>query len=305
MKKNLLIFLIGISFVKFNAQQIAFCPPGAEWHYLFTDYFPTSGYVNETIKYASNVKEGNDTLKLLTHTKFFTMVNTSPTYTTLIKQKGDTVFMKNVKTNNQWQILYNFAAQVNQSWTNTFYLWPNVTITYTTQVTSIGSKQIGNNTVKELSVNYSNSYGSSYNHSGTISEYFGSNAFLFNYVSLDASDGDYYISFLCYTDNTIGTTQFTDKPCNFSNLTGVNEVSDSVHGISVFPNPTTNKIYLNFKPELVNIQLSLYNSTGQIIYSANNILENHEIDLSLFDNGIYFLRLKNYSEQKVIKLIKD
>lgn len=305
MKKNLTIFLIGISFVRLNAQQITFCPAGAEWHYLFTENYPFMGSVNETIKYTGNVIEGNDTLKLLTHKKFFTRMNTSPTYTTLIKQRGDTVYMKNVKTNNQWQILYNFAAQVNQSWTNSIYLFPNVPITYTTQVTSIGSKQIGNKTVKELSVNYSNSYGSSYNHSGTISEYFGSNVFLFNYISQDALDGDYFLSFLCYSDSTIGTTQFTDKPCNFANQTGVNELSDSVIGISVFPNPTTSKIYLNYKSKLVNIQLSLYNSTGQIIYSANTVLENHEIDLSLFDNGIYFLKLQNNSEQKVIKLIKD
>ncbi len=305
MKKNLIILLIVVSFVKFNAQQIAFCPPGAEWHYLFTDFYPRAGYVNETIKYTGNVIEGSDTLKLLTHSKFFTMINTSPTYTTLIKQKGDTIFMKNVKTNNQWQILYNFAAQVNHSWTNNFYLGPNVTINYTTQVTSIGSRQIGNKTVKELSVNYSNSYGSWYNHSGTISEYFGSNAFLFNYISLNETDGDYYISFLCYTDSIIGTTQFTDKPCNFSNLTGVNELIDSVNGISVFPNPTTNKIYLNSKSESLNVHISLYNSIGQIIYSSKNTSKNHEIDLSLFENGIYFLKLQNNSEQKVIKLIKD
>ena len=305
MKKNLIIFLIGISFAKFNAQQITFCPPGAEWHYLFTDFYPRAGFVNETIKYTGNVIEGSDTLKLLTHTKFFTMINTSPTYTTLIKQKGDTVYMKNVKTNNQWQILYNFAAQVNQSWTNTFYFFPNVTITYTTQVTSIGNKQIGNKIVKELSVNYSSSYGSWYNHSGTISEYFGSNAFLFNYISLDETDGDYYIGFLCYSDNTIGTTQFTDKPCDFSNLTTVNELSDPTNSLSFFPNPTNSKIYLSFKTDWQNSQLSLYNSIGQIIYSANNISENHEIDLSLFENGIYFLKLQNNSEQKVIKLIKD
>ena len=305
MKNNLIIFLIGISFVKFNAQQIAFCPPGAEWHYLFTENYPFMGSVNESIKYNGNVIDGSDTLKLLTHTKFFTRMNTSPTYTTLIKQRGDTVYMKNIRTNNQWQILYNFAAQVNQSWTNTFYFFPNMSITYTTQVTSIGSKQIGNKTVKELSVNYSSSYGSFYNHSGTISEYIGSNVFLFNYISRDATDGDYYIGFLCYTDNTIGTTQFTDKPCNFSNLTGVNEVSDSVNGISFFPNPTNSKIYLSFKVDLQNIQLSLYNSTGQKIYSASNISENHEIDLSLFESGIYFLKLHDNTEQKVIKLIKD
>ncbi len=304
MKKILSILLI-IQFLSELKAQIVFCPPGAEWHYLFTDFYPRAGYVNETIKYTTDIMDGNDTAKLLTHTKFFTRINPSPTYTTLIKHKGDTVFMKNEKTNNQWQILYNFAAQVNQSWTNTFHIGLNYTITYTTQVTSVGSKQIGNNTVKELSVNYSNSYGSWYNHSGTISEYFGSNVFLFNYLSRYETDGDYYLGFLCYTDSIIGTIQFTDKPCNFSNLTGVNELVDSVNGISVFPNPTTNKLYLNFKAELTNIQLSLYNSIGQIIYSPKNISENLEIDLSLFDSGIYFLKIQNYSEKKTVKIIKD
>lgn len=302
MKRSLVFFLMWISFAKFNAQQITFCPPGAEWHYLFTNFFPSSGYVNETIKYTGNVIVGSDTLKLLTHTRFFTMINTSPTYTTLIKQKGDTVFMKNVKTNSQWQILYNFGAQVNQSWTNTFYLGPNVTINYTTQVTSIGSKQIGNKTVKELSVNYSNSYGSWYNHSGTISEYFGSNVFLFNYISRYETDGDYYISFLCYTDDTIGTTQFTDKPCNFSNLSHVKEMPNDLT-IETYPNPVKDVLNIETK-STEEIEISFANFLGREVKRLR-ITQGNKIDVSDLEKGMYLIQILNKGKlvetQKLVK----
>ncbi|MFZ9575903.1 MAG: T9SS type A sorting domain-containing protein [Bacteroidia bacterium] len=303
--KKIIIILVGILSIKSIAQQVSFCPPGAEWHYSFTEFYPSNGYINETIKHTSNLIQGTDTLKLLTHTKFFTRLNSPPTFTTLIKQKGDTIYMKNVKTNDQWQILYNFAAQVNQSWTNTFYVGTSTTITYTTLVTAIGTKQIGSKTVKELTVNYTNSYGSNYSHSGLITEFYGSNRFLFNYIARHISDGDYFAGFLCYTDSVIGTTQFTDKPCDYSNITDLEHTDIFDALVSVFPNPTKDKVNLKFNSSLNSYDISIHNLVGENIYFTNYISDHHEIDFNFLQKGVYFLNLREGNKQKTIKIVKE
>lgn len=290
---------------RFSAQQITFCPPGAEWHYLFTEFFPSFGFVNETIKYTGNVVEGSDTLKLLTHKKFFTRINVAPTFTTLIKQKGDTIFMRNARTNNQWQILYNFAALPTHSWVNTFNAGVGNLITYTTQVTSVGTKQIANKTVKEYTVNYSNSYGSVYDHSGTVTEHYGSRLFLFNYISRAVTDGDYYLDFLCYSDSTINTLQFTDKPCDFSNLTDI-EKENPFTRIFFFPNPVKDILTLETKPNGMLIdEITITNTFGQIVYFADKSIFTNSLNLNFLSKGLYFLNIHMNSNQHTYKLLKE
>ena len=305
MKKVLILLFITTSLARFSAQQITFCPPGAEWHYLFTEFFPGFGFVNETIKYTGNVVEGNDTLKLLTHKKFFTRINVAPTFTTLIKQKGDTIFMRNARTNNQWQILYNFAALPNQSWTNTFNVGVGNPITYTTQVTSIGTKQIANKTVKEYTVNYSNSYGSAYDHSGTVTEHYGSRVFLFNYISRAVTDGDSYLDFLCYYDSTINTIQFTDKPCDFSNLTDIENVNPFPK-LNLYPNPV--KDILTLETNAYDDQISevtITNTFGQTVYCSDRPILQNSISLDFLSKGLYFLNIRINSNQYTYKLLKE
>ncbi|MBL1281072.1 MAG: T9SS type A sorting domain-containing protein [Fluviicola sp.] len=70
--------------------------------------------------------------------------------------------------------------------------------------------------------------------------------------------------------------------------------------IVAYPNPTSSILYIS------NIEMSkeafLYNAIGQIITSTKS----NAIDLSILDNGIYFLKveLKN-KEQETIKIIKQ
>src|ERR1043165_6473023 len=105
MKQLLLLFLIFLVTTKIQAQ-VVFCPPGAEWHYNFrTEFLQRTD--NVTIKYVGDTLWGLDLLKILSATRFYVDQNCRSVSRTLIKQKGDTIFMNNNRTQNSWQILYN------------------------------------------------------------------------------------------------------------------------------------------------------------------------------------------------------
>lgn len=69
----------------------------------------------------------------------------------------------------------------------------------------------------------------------------------------------------------------------------------------VFPNPTSDKIFLNSNLETNSI--SIFNPKGQKVYESYEFI--NEIDISNFSNGLYFLKLslKNGTEitKKIVK----
>ena len=74
-------------------------------------------------------------------------------------------------------------------------------------------------------------------------------------------------------------------------------------GLSVFPNPTSHSVQVEF-----NIQppcnLLLMNASGQIVYQKITDQKIESIDLSTFESGIYFLVIKAKDEYQVKKLFK-
>jgi len=110
--KKIYLLLISVAFFNNIFSQIKFCPPGAEWHYLFNtnNLNPKPHFENETVKYIGDSINGSDTIKILSHTRFLEGFNYDYSGKTFIKQKGDTIFMRNKYTQNSWQILYNFSV---------------------------------------------------------------------------------------------------------------------------------------------------------------------------------------------------
>jgi len=71
--------------------------------------------------------------------------------------------------------------------------------------------------------------------------------------------------------------------------------------ISISPNPTSGKVFINGK--LIE-QIEVYNLLGQKISSQNNMVNKNPIfvDLSTFKRGVYFFRIKT---NRRITLKKD
>ncbi len=81
----------------------------------------------------------------------------------------------------------------------------------------------------------------------------------------------------CYNVTNIGIAR--TNQCNYFNI---------------YPNPTKDKATIELNEEMKNATLTLYNSTGQIIFDQTSILRNNStLDLSEINEGIYFMVINN------------
>ena len=76
--------------------------------------------------------------------------------------------------------------------------------------------------------------------------------------------------------------------------------------LKIYPNPFTDKLTItssNFENENFDLQIS--NALGQIVFSANKLTAQNDVDLSHLSKGIYFVKIRNASEQKTFKVLKN
>ena len=95
-------------------------------------------------------------------------------------------------------------------------------------------------------------------------------------------------------------TTFLVDDFSLNRTTGVNEISAD-NSVQLFPNPSSSKIYIQSNSSINKIEIS--NSVGQLV--RNISLNNHQttIDVSNFDNGIYFLKIFNADKSIAIQKI--
>jgi len=311
MKRLLLIFITFSILNKINAQ-VVFCPRGAEWHYNYANM--TQSVYNESIRYTHDSIIGVNAYKVLNHKLFFSETSSGNDGPTLIKQSGDTVFMRNTKTQHTWQILYNFNVTAGQSWHCDILTGISNTAiaTFTTTVDSVGTTVVNGYNLKQLYVHYSSLQAPyTYTSQVRITERFGCNRFLFNYTNKYASDWVPITAFLCYQDSAFGLKQFSSKPCDYFYITGIVDLNNTKNGLKLFPNPTS--AILNVKLEnqnsAENYDIRLVNTLGKEILSQQEIKsvdENLVLDLSAVEQGIYFLQI--FEKEKLIateKVVKE
>jgi hypothetical protein len=279
---------------------VVFCPPGAEWHYAFGLYpsfgFAGQEYVNETIKYIGDSIIGSDTVKKVSHLRFYTSCNDNvpspPVKLTLFKQKGDTIFFKNSRTQNGWEIFCNFACTPGQSWQITVLTWNGAT-TLGYLVDSVSYTTVNGASLKRLH----------FSDGRSVTERFIDYTFLFNYPGYVGCDGDYQPFILCYQDNQFGTKQFSNRGCNFENLTGIPQPSEQVK-INLYPNPVTSRLMLESSPDLDELIISFTNLSGREVKRVKP--EGKIIEVSDLKPGMYFVTLSSKGQLVYrTKLVKE
>lgn len=124
-----------------------------------------------------------------------------------------------------------------------------------------------------------------------------------NYVTptLTAGSYTYYAEAkTCGPSATRTAITLLVSPCTgISNLTSINT------SIKIYPNPSTGIFHLS-NPGGEKLEIKILNALGQqvlnkVIYENENL-----IDISNFSNGVYFIRIKNHSDEtNTIKLIKE
>lgn len=97
------------------------------------------------------------------------------------------------------------------------------------------------------------------------------------------------------TNSSLGCSDTASVTINVT-ATGINEINDNNYLI-IYPNPTSGNLNMDgtFLENNSNFEIIVYNCLGKVILQTTNA---KSIDISDFDNGIYYLTL--ISEEKII-----
>jgi subtilisin family serine protease len=95
-----------------------------------------------------------------------------------------------------------------------------------------------------------------------------------------------------------GLPNFQDA---YSTILNVSE-KDFIKSTSIYPNPANNSI--NIVSKATNLSVEVYNIIGKKVLEIKE-LKSNRVDVSSLKTGIYILKVKNDSQYKTIKLIKN
>lgn len=74
-------------------------------------------------------------------------------------------------------------------------------------------------------------------------------------------------------------------------------------GLTIYPNPADN--FVNVSSETAISNLRIFNTIGQLVYSAENCGNNVDVNVSSFNSGIYFIVINAGNNSKTTKLVVE
>lgn len=99
---------------------------------------------------------------------------------------------------------------------------------------------------------------------------------------------------------------YTYSCSTFTPLVSVIQDYDNVFSsIKVYPNPSSDKLNIDFDMDTKEIKLYISNTLGQTLKVINSPTQHEQIDISRLPQGIYFLRFQIDNSQETIKFIKE
>ena len=117
---------------------------------------------------------------------------------------------------------------------------------------------------------------------------------------------------------TLVATGSGSSGCNTGSITkqiilgtvGVNNLSSNSFNMNLYPNPTTDAAYLNFKLDAVSADLKVMNTVGQTvlaktIYPKSNAVFNEKISIENLSAGVYLIQVNASKGSASVKLIKE
>ncbi len=85
---------------------------------------------------------------------------------------------------------------------------------------------------------------------------------------------------------------------------GVDDVM--FQGISVYPNPVNDKLFIRSTNILKGARLQILNATGQVVYRKENLTGvNFEVDMKKYSSGLYIIELSKEGSRQRIKVLKQ
>ncbi len=89
---------------------------------------------------------------------------------------------------------------------------------------------------------------------------------------------------------------------NFDNTTAIIEVVDNP-GVTIYPNPTDNQLFIEFSKAPQEYYIELYNTPGQLIIQKQSASQIEMLDLQAFPGGVYYLKIYNDKFSKTEKIM--
>jgi hypothetical protein len=87
-------------------------------------------------------------------------------------------------------------------------------------------------------------------------------------------------------------------------ISGLKEVSDKLD-VKVFPNPSRDKLILEFEQSTAVDKISILNTLGQEMYNLMKPVSGQEINISFLSGGIYYFKVQSKYQQTVLKVVKE
>jgi hypothetical protein len=301
MKRTIALFYIFFA-VSLHGQ--TWIDQGAVWHYDWSGTLPGFDkieYVGDTLIQNKNCQKLEITSYMFAPLDYSgELLSTSYKYQ-FTYQSNDTVFYL---VNDQFHILYDFGAKIGDKWslgidTNEFDCGPSWV-----EVESAGSTVIGGDTLEWISV--VTLPNSSVGLSGKIYKRFGAQEdYLFPTPrNCDSAVIEWYVyRFSCFADDSFPVYNVTGKECDYLLRTSVQKLNTKDKIVSIFPNPTTNKLSVKLlRTDRRILNLQILDVQGRIM---KNFTEK-EIDVSGLSKGIYIIRLElDNNEWIVEKFVRD
>ena len=291
------LFILILLPIKLFAQNWA--PTGAQWHYSYYGFFP--GYVD--IAYTGDTLIEGQASKILTKTYHGLGWNQSITSETFgyeyTYEESGVVYLR---YQNQWDTLYNFNAQVGDSWRMAKQPITNVVAQNSRiKVLATGNLNINNETRKYLVVDKCDSNNISLGwFNDTIIENIGFlHDYLLPYDQFDgAVDGNEGGPFRCYTDNNFVTYKpsYTEV-CDY--IMGTPEITANA-SFQIYPNPVSDWIQISLNVVNEYLKYSIYSSEGKKVQTGQM---SEQIDVSNLPSGIYTLLIENQTQNRFAKVL--
>lgn len=108
-----------------------------------------------------------------------------------------------------------------------------------------------------------------------------------------------YWAFKIYNDCSV---EYVGSYGNPLPIVGIKEQRTKESEVKIYPNPTNGKLII--ESEGVN-KITISNIFGQLVYSINNPKANQEIDLSMWQSGVYFLKAEDKGINRIFKMVKE
>ena len=75
--------------------------------------------------------------------------------------------------------------------------------------------------------------------------------------------------------------------------------------VSIYPNPVTDNVKVNFPKNMNNASVSVFNVLGKKVISQELNTTNNKIEVSHLNSGVYLLKFTNGNVTQTLKMVKE